>query len=144
MSGAERLYTPELLALTLKLTDFPFDESLPQAGSARSKSCGSTLSLGIGLDEHGTVARLGLRVHACAVGQASAALFAEAARGRPIAEIEQAARAMRQWIADEGPIPDWPGIAILEPARAYPARHGALMLPWDAALAALSSTPANG
>lgn len=144
MSGAERLYTPELLALTLKLANFPFAANLPLAGAARSKSCGSTLSMGMELDRDGTIARLGLRVHACAVGQASAALFAEAARGRKVAEIEQAARAMQLWIAGEGPLPDWPGIAILEPARAYPARHGAMLLPWDAVLAALSSNPASG
>jgi NifU-like protein involved in Fe-S cluster formation len=143
LSGAERLYTPELLALTLKLAEFPFDEALPLAGAARSKSCGSTLGLGIELAPDGTVARLGLKVHACAVGQASAALFAQAAQGRSAAVMEQTARAMRQWIADDGPQPDWPGLAILAPARAYPARHGAMMLPWDAALAALSRKPAS-
>lgn len=144
MSGAERLYTPELLALTLELAGFPFDQSLPLTGAARSKSCGSTLRLGIELDQDGKIAGLGLTVHACAVGQASSAIFAQAARGRPVAEIEQAARAMQQWIAGEGPLPDWPRIAILEPARAYPARHGAMLLPWQAALAALSSNPVNG
>lgn len=144
MSGAERLYTPELLALTLKLATFPFDENLPLTGAARSKSCGSTLSLGMELDAGGKIARLGLRVHACAVGQASAALFAQAARGHSVAEIEHAARATQHWIAGEGPLPDWPGLAILEPARVYPARHGAMLLPWQAALAALSSAPASG
>lgn len=144
MSGAERLYTPELLALTLKLAEFPFDESLPLEGSARSKSCGSTLLLRTGLDEDGAIARLGLKVQACAVGQASAAIFAEAAQGRAPSAIESAAREMQAWLAGEGPMPDWPGIEMLEPALAYPARHGAMMLPWQAAIAALSSGPASG
>jgi NifU-like protein involved in Fe-S cluster formation len=141
LSTAERLYTPELLALTLKLAAFPLDESLPLEGSARSKSCGSTLLLRLALTEDGTVERLGLRVRACAVGQASAAIFAEAAPGRSADEITEVARQMKLWLEDQGPLPDWPGIAMIEPARAYPARHGAMMLPWDAALAALSSTP---
>lgn len=143
MSTAERLYTPELLALTLKLAAFPLDESLPLEGGARSKSCGSTLLLRLALGEDGTVERLGLRVRACAVGQASAAIFAEAVAGRSADEITEAARQMKLWLEDQGPLPDWPGIAMIEPARAYPARHGAMMLPWDAALAALSSTPPN-
>jgi NifU-like protein involved in Fe-S cluster formation len=144
LSGAERLYTPELLALTLKLAEFPLDEALPLEGAARSKSCGSTLALGLALGEDGAIARLGLNVQACAVGQASAAIFAEAAAGREPTDIERAAGELQQWLAGESPVPDWPGIAMLEPARAYPGRHGAIMLPWQAALAALSSEPSNG
>jgi NifU-like protein involved in Fe-S cluster formation len=144
LSGAERLYTPELLALTLKLAQFPFDESLPLAGDARSKSCGSTLALAMDLARDGTIDRLGLRVRACAIGQASAAIFAEAAAGRDASAIERAAGQMQAWLADGGPAPEWPDIAMLEPARAYPARHGAMMLPWQAALAALSSRAASG
>lgn len=141
MSAAERLYTPELLALTLKLAAFPLDESLPLEGSARSKSCGSTLLLRMALTKDGAVERVGLRVRACAVGQASAAIFAEAVAGRSADDVTDLARQVKLWLADAGPLPDWPGIAMIEPARAYPARHGAMMLPWDAALAALSSTP---
>jgi NifU-like protein involved in Fe-S cluster formation len=143
MSGAERLYTPELLALTLKLAEYPWDAALPLTGRARSKSCGSTLEIGLALGEAGGIEKLGLKVHACAVGQATAAIFAAAVAGRTLAEIEAARAAMLAWLSDTGPAPDWPGIAAIEPARAYPARHGAMMLPWDAALAALSSNAAS-
>ena len=138
MSGAERLYTSELLALTLKLAAYPFDEALPLEGTARSKSCGSTLALRLALDGKGVIAQLGMRVHACAVGQASAAIFAEAASGRDRGAIELAARQMERWLAGR-----WLGVAALDPARAYPARHGAMMLPWRAALGALSSVAAS-
>lgn len=144
MTGAERLYTPDLLALTLRLAGHPWDESLPLKGSARSRSCGSTLEIGLALDESGKVARLGLRVHACAVGQATAAIFAEAAKGRGRSDIEGARAAMLAWLAADGPLPDWPGIEAVAAARGFPARHGAMMLPWDAALAALSSGQPNG
>ncbi len=143
MSGAERLYTPELLALTLKLADHPWDGSLPLTGRARSKSCGSTLEIGLALDSVGAIERFGLKVHACAVGQATAAIFAAEAQGRGRAEIERTRAAMLAWLSDSGPMPDWPGIGTVEAARAYSARHGAMMLPWDAALAALSSGAAT-
>jgi NifU-like protein involved in Fe-S cluster formation len=143
MSGAERLYTPELLALTLKVADHPWDDSLPLTGRARSKSCGSTLEIGLALDGAGAIERLGLKVHACAVGQATAAIFAASAIGRTPGEIETTRAAMLAWLTDAGPMPDWPGIAAVDAARAYPARHGAMMLPWDAALAALSSNAAT-
>lgn len=144
MSGAERLYTPELLALTLRLADYPWAEDFTLTGDARSKSCGSTLAMGVDLDGEGHIARLGLRARACAVGQASAAIFSDAANGRDLADIAGARDAMAVWLAGDGPLPDWPGIAAIEAARAYPARHGAMMLPWEAALAALSSAQANG
>lgn len=143
MSGAERLYTPELLALTLQLAEHPWTEGLPLEGGARSRSCGSTLSLGIELDEEERIARLGMRVHACAVGQAAAAIFAASAQGRTQPEIERALAAMSAWVAGEGTIPDWPGIEAISAAVAYPARHGAMLLPWQAAQAALCSAASN-
>jgi hypothetical protein len=36
-------------------------------------------------------------------------------------------------------LPDWPDIQQIEPARDYPGRHGAIALPWKAALDALSN-----
>jgi NifU-like protein involved in Fe-S cluster formation len=144
MSGAERLYTPELLALTLELAEHPWDEDLPLTGRARSKSCGSTLELGLSLDAAGLIERLGLRVRACAVGQATAAIFAGGAKGRDREGIETARAAMLAWLAEAGPEPDWPGIAAVEAARHYPARHGAMMLAWDAALDALSTEQPSG
>ena len=38
----------------------------------------------------------------------------------------------------------WPDLDLVAPAVAYPARHGAMLLPWKAALAALSSASAPG
>ncbi len=141
---AERLYTPELLALTLRLAEYPWTESFALTGEARSKSCGSTLAIGFELDGEGRIARLGLRARACAVGQASAAIFADAATGMDDSAVKAGHDAMTAWLAGSGPLPDWPGIAAIEAARAYPARHGAMMLPWQAALAALSSSEATG
>ena len=139
MAGADKLYTPELLALAVALADYPADPSLPLHGQARSKSCGSTLAADIGLDAAGRIETLGLRVRACAVGQAAAAIFARAAPGRGGDEIGATHAALLEWLAGTGPLPDWPGLAAIAPAREFPARHGAIMLPWSAALDALSS-----
>ena len=144
MAGAERLYTPELLGLAVSLADYPADPALPLHGSARSRSCGSTLEGDFALDAEGRIERLGLRVRACAVGQAAAAIFARAASGRDAAEIEAAHAVLAAWLAEGGNPPDWPGIAALAEARGFPARHGAIMLPWTAARDALSSPPPGG
>lgn len=139
MTGAPtaRLYTPEVLALAASLATYPFDESLPFTGQARSQSCGSTLAMSIGLDPSGRIACLGLKPHACAIGQASAAIFAAAARGRGRDEIVASEAALSKWLSGDADLPDWPGLAAIAAARDYPARHGAILLPWRAALDAL-------
>ncbi|MFN3456531.1 MAG: iron-sulfur cluster assembly scaffold protein [Novosphingobium sp.] len=137
--SARGLYTPEILAAAMGLADYPWEESLPFQGAARSRSCGSAIELGVSLDAAGNIDRIALRPHACAVGQAAASIFARSANGRNSADIAAARNALAHWLADEGAEPDWPGIALLAPARAYPARHAAILLAWDAALAALSA-----
>lgn len=122
----------------MELTGFPMDDTLPLRGSARSRSCGSTIDIALALDDNDSIATVGIRPHACAVGQAAAALFARGAAGRSAADIRTARAALAAWLAEGGPLPEWPGIGLVEPARAYPARHGAILLAWDAALEALN------
>jgi NifU-like protein involved in Fe-S cluster formation len=141
--SAQRLYTPELLGLAVDLARWPpFGTGLH--GEARSPTCGSTLAMDVALDDAGQVEKLGLRVHACAVGQAAAAIFAHHAHGRSANELGEALAQLEAWLAHDRELPDWPGLAPLVPARGYPARHGAMLLPWKAALAALSSTAPAG
>ncbi len=142
MSGAQRLYTPELLALAVDLAKWPRLTEAALSGDARSATCGSTLSIDLGLGDDGRIDRLGMAVRACAVGQASAAIFAAHAEGRSSADISAALKQIEAWLTDAGPLPDWPRLELIEPAREYPARHGAILLPWKAAMAALSSASA--
>ncbi|BBC73113.1 iron-sulfur cluster scaffold-like protein [Altererythrobacter sp. B11] len=142
MSGAATLYTPELLALAVELAAFPSRAEAAAQGEARSPTCGSTIAMDLALDGEGRIEQPGMRVRACAVGQAAAAIFARHAAGKDRSAIAAAQQAITAWLAGEGPLPDWPDFALLEPARAYPGRHGAILLPWNAALAALSTTPA--
>jgi NifU-like protein involved in Fe-S cluster formation len=144
MSSAERLYTPELLGWTVRLAAYRLAEDLPLAGEARSPSCGSTLSLTLDTDDRGAISAIGMRVSACAIGQASAAVFAEHAVGRDLGEIASSLAQMEAWVAGEGALPGWPDLKVIAPARDFPGRHGAMLLPWKAALAALSKAEAAG
>jgi NifU-like protein involved in Fe-S cluster formation len=144
MSAAERLYTPELLALAVGLAQYPLSDDFSHTGEARSRSCGSTLRIGLTLASDGRIERLGMRVAACAVGQASAAIFAAAAPGRSPDNIAATLTALEAWLEEGGEPPEWPGIEAIVPTQAYPARHGAMLLPWKAALDALSKQEAAG
>lgn len=139
MATTTRLYTPEILALAVSLADSPYDPALPLQGQARSAACGSTLLASLELGPFGRIARIGMKAQACAIGQASAALFLRSAAGRTVQDIAASRSAIAAWLGAAGPIPGWPELALLAPARDYPARHGAILLPWDAALDALST-----
>jgi NifU-like protein involved in Fe-S cluster formation len=137
MASAIRLYTPEVLSLATAVASYPLGDDLPLRGNARSQSCGSTLEIGLSLEE-GQIARVGLRSHACAIGQAAAAIFAAGAAGLTPAEIAAAERQVAAWLAG-GSLPDWPGITAIAAAAGYPGRHAAVLLPWRAASSALPS-----
>ena len=132
-STTPKLYTAQVLALATDLAAYPWDDALPLHGTARSRSCGSTLTLGLALDPKDRIIGIGLRAHACAIGQAAAAVFAGAAVGRDGDSIRQTSRDITAWLAGEGAIPDWPGLDAIAAARAYPGRHGAILLAWQAA-----------
>ena len=133
------LYSPEILAAAVGLAEFPLDPALPLHGEARSRSCGSSLKLALSCDEQGRIARIGCRAQACAVGQAAAQIFAIAAPGHSAEQIASTRTELAQWLTGDGPAPNWRGIVLLDAARDYPARHGAILLAWDAALVALAS-----
>lgn len=140
--SAVRLYSPEVLALATRLADFPLTPDLPLLGSARSSVCGSTIQMGLALDAQGSISRIGLRVQACAIGQAAAAIFANAAAGATAGTVRDTLATLQDWLAGNGPLPDWPGLIAIAPAREFSGRHGAIVLPWNAAIEALS-TPGN-
>lgn len=127
------LYTTEILRLAASI---PHHERLadPQ-GSAerRSPVCGSRVTVDVNLGEDGRVREIGLLVRACALGQASASLFAASVLGRSPGELAAARDAVTAWLAGDGEEPDWPGLAVLAPARGYPARHASIRLAFEAA-----------
>ncbi|MEM6856230.1 MAG: iron-sulfur cluster assembly scaffold protein [Pseudomonadota bacterium] len=138
------LYTPEMLALATELARYPLNGSFAYQADVRSKVCGSTLSIGLDCDAKGAVSRIGLKVSACAVGQSSAAILAQSVQGVTAQDLTRTHAALRDWLAGKGALPDWPGLATLSSARERAGRHGALLLPWEAALQALSASDCAG
>jgi len=134
-----KLYTSEVLALATSLAAWPYDPAMPYRGEARSPACGSTLKLSCNLDANGRISALGLGAQACAIGQASAAIFAGSALGRTRTQLAQDEAAIAAWLRHEAPMPDLPGFSAIAPALDYPARHGAILLAWRAVHSALSS-----
>ncbi|WP_230079884.1 iron-sulfur cluster assembly scaffold protein [Alteripontixanthobacter maritimus] len=142
------LYTPEILGLAVSLAAFPYDDNASLKGSERSRTCGSRIAFSCEAAADGAIESPGIAVSACAIGQAAAAIFVTDAAGRTPADLLRALKSIERWLRhpDAATVtpPDLPGLQVLAPAAAFPARHDAIILPWRAGLAALSIIGAAG
>ena len=137
------LYTPAMLGLATQLANYPFDERSAHQADMRAKICGSRVRVGLDLDEAGAINRIGLAVSACAVGQSSAAILAAGVDGEEPETLAYTLERIEEWLKGESELPDWPDFGVLAAARERTGRHGALLLPWQAAVAALSSAQSH-
>lgn len=136
----EPLYTTEILRLAASLSEARELEREDGRAELRSPTCGSYVTLGVQLDDDRKVIGISQKVHACAFGQASAALVERHARGRTHNEVADTLVALSRWLADDHCVGcDWPDIEVLEPARPKKGRHGAILLPFRALLAAIEA-----
>jgi NifU-like protein involved in Fe-S cluster formation len=134
------LYTTEILRLAASLSEPRELEREDGRAELRSPTCGSTVALTVQLDDERRVEAISLKVHACAFGQASAALIERHARGRTHNEVAETLVALSRWLADDqAEAADWPDLAVLEPARPRKGRHGAILLPFRTLLAAIEA-----
>jgi NifU-like protein involved in Fe-S cluster formation len=134
---ADALYNRDILRLAASI---PHQRRLdaPHASAEKSSPvCGSRVAVDVVLDGEGRIAALGQEVKACALGQASAALFGAHALGAGADQIAAARDALRAYLQGERDEPgDWPGLALLGAARPFAARHASILLPFDAAIEA--------
>jgi NifU-like protein involved in Fe-S cluster formation len=133
------LYTTEILRLAASLSEPHELERDDGVARLRSSTCGSRMETTVQLDSEGRVEALSQIVLACAFGQASAALLEQSAIGRGRTEVKDAHDRFAAWLEGAADEPDWPGILTLAPARSRKARHGAILLPFRALLAAIES-----
>lgn len=136
------LYNRDILALAVATAEYLPIADARHRVRKRAPLCGSAIILDLDTDDAGRVTRVGMHVEACALGQASAALLARHAPGLGLAELRAARDGIASWFAGADAQPDWPGFDLLAPAQGYPARHGAILLPFDAAIVALEERAA--
>ena len=128
-------YTLDILRLAASL---PVSSELVDAhgvGEARSQACGSTLRCSVRLED-GRIAAVAQKVTACAYGQASAALVQGWAVGRTGVEVVAMKRRLAAWLSGRGGVPE--EFTILAPVQGRAGRHGAVLLPFDALLKAVT------
>ena len=134
------LYTTDILRLAASLSEPRELERADGCAEVRSPTCGSRVALDRPARRRRRVEVVSLQVHACAFGQASAALVERHARGRAHHEVAAALVDLSRWLDDDqAEHATWPGLQTLEPARRRKARHAAILLPFRALLAAIEA-----
>lgn len=126
------LYNKDILRLAAGI---PHHQRLPDPQASvekRSVTCGSRVTVDVRMVD-GRLADMGLDVKACALGQASAALMAGHAIGLTTDELTLARDKLGAYLSGESEdLEFWPGLAVLAPARGYPARHASIRLGFEA------------
>jgi NifU-like protein involved in Fe-S cluster formation len=132
------LYTTEILRLAASLSDPHQLADADGRAELRSPTCGSRIVTTVKLDDPGRVAALAQQAHACAFGQASAALLERAAAGQTRDDVAAALAELDAWLSGADTEPPW-SLSALAPARSRKGRHGAILLPFRALLAAIEA-----
>jgi NifU-like protein involved in Fe-S cluster formation len=133
MADLNEIYNSKLLELA---SHIPHSERLsaPDATvAAHSKLCGSTVSIDLNMRD-GVVTGYGQTVKACLLGQSACAIVGAHIIGASAGELRAAGAAMRRMLKENGPAPGgrFADLKFLEPVRHYKARHGSVMLVFDA------------
>ncbi len=131
------LYSKDLLRLAAALPHADRLTDPTGTASVRSPVCGSEITADISIDQHGRIAALAFRARACAIGQASAALLRGLGIRQSIDQIAAMRTALADALAGNGSFAALaPELAVFKPVRAHPGRHAAILLPYEAILAA--------
>jgi NifU-like protein involved in Fe-S cluster formation len=133
MADLDEIYNTKLLELAAHIPCSERIEAPDATATAHSKLCGSTVTIDLtmGGDQ---VTAYGQAVKACLLGQAAAAIVGRHIIGASSQELREAGAAMRAMLKENGPPPAgrFSELALLEPVRHYKARHGSVLLTFDA------------
>ena len=138
-----KLYSQRILALATQVPNTGRLAAPLVTAKKRSPLCGSTVTVDLSLEE-GRISEFGQDVKACALGQASAAIFGSNAIGLTRDDVVGVRDQLSAMLKQDGPVPDAPfgDYEVLVPARAYKNRHASIMLVLDATLEALDEAAA--
>lgn len=132
------IYNKDVLRLAANIGGLDPLENPDHTISLRSPLCGSTIEVSLNT-ESGRITVYSQNIKACALGQASASVMAQAAIGKTRQDIQDIRDQVEQMLQG-GAAPDgeWEALAALAPAKDAKPRHGAILLPFDAVLKAIA------
>lgn len=135
------LYNTDVLSLAANIAHVGALEAADASVRKVSKLCGSWVEVDIKA-AGGIITDFAIRLQACALGQASAAILAERAMGASLEELADARNALEAMLKTGGEAPSgrFEKLDLLKEVANYPARHTSTLLAFDAVVEALEQT----
>jgi nitrogen fixation protein NifU and related proteins len=106
--------------------------------TADNPLCGDRVTLDLEAED-GTITNLAHTTRGCLLTKAAAALLADHARGRPLAEALALQKAAKAYLEGETVEPPFPELAIMAPVKAVKSRHDCITIAFDALAEAAAS-----
>lgn len=135
--NAHKLYSLDILRLATSLPHNDTLEATQSTATCRSPVCGSEMTVDVKLDDTRRIASVAIRAKACALGQAAAAVLRSKALGLDATQIRQVYDNLKAALQQGSGDLVWAELEPFRYAHDFPARHGAIMLPFNTLLAAL-------
>lgn len=136
---SEPLYTRDILRLAVSIPHQQRLETPDGSAELRSRTCGSVVTADVMMADDGVLVNMGLIISACALGQASAAILGAEAIGRTATDIVNARFRLQAFFEGTAASPgEWQNMDKLIAARDHQGRHAAILLPYDALIAAFA------
>jgi NifU-like protein involved in Fe-S cluster formation len=126
------IYNDDILALSETVREARRLVRPDLRARAISPICGSEVEIELSI-ENGKITAIGFDVEACALTRAAVAILAQAALGKTRQEMAKAGEDMKNMLhGGAAPGGDFARLGLLKAVTDYPARHNALMLPFEA------------
>ncbi|WP_298862990.1 iron-sulfur cluster assembly scaffold protein [uncultured Sulfitobacter sp.] len=135
-----KLYSARILALAADIPHLGRLDVPDASVTRRSPLCGSSVTVDVRV-AGGQLTALGQDVKACALGQAAAAITAEASEGVTLETVQKGRDQLKAMLKGKGGVPDAPfdGFEVLTPAVEYKNRHASILLSIEALAEAMDS-----
>lgn len=135
---SDALYQDEILALAREGRALPRLEGATVTARVDNPVCGDRVTVDLALED-GTVTAVGSKVQGCALCQAAVAVIADRAVGQPARDLPSVAEAMEGYLAGKSEDLPWESLSAFAPVRAAKSRWECVMLPFRAAIKALTT-----
>jgi NifU-like protein involved in Fe-S cluster formation len=126
------IYTKTILRFASNIPNAERLKSPDVSITKRTAVCGSSMTVDLNI-KNGKIEQIGLDIKACALGQASASIFAKNAIGLTLKEVQKLKNELISFLKTgdfliKTPFEDY---KYLEPARSVPYRHDSILLVLD-------------
>lgn len=135
---SDALYQDGIIELARAGRALPRIEGATVTARVDNPVCGDRVTVDLML-EGDTIVAVGAKVQGCALCQASVAVIADNAVGRPASALSETSEAVGAYLAGGEVDLPWAALASFAPVRASKSRWECVMLPYRAAIKAVNA-----